>query len=502
MKKYISLLLTALILMTSAFAANVEIKDGAGNQKYMKATGAGSSGDPFIPEHTISGTVAATQSGTWNVTNISGTVSLPTGAATETTLSGVNTKLDTIDDIIKSEDAAHTSTDKGVMPLAVRNDAGTALAGTDGDYIPLSTDNTGALRVTGGGGGTQYTEDAAAASDPVGNALIMVRTDSLSGSTVSADGDNIAARATSKGELYVKHSDAIPVTDNSGSLTVDNGGTFAVQATVAAGATTIGKAEDGASADGDVGVPSLAVRKATPANTSGTDGDYEPLQMSAGRLWTSTTIDAALPAGTNAIGKLSANSGVDIGDVDVTTVGTITPGTAASSLGKAEDAAHASGDTGVSVLSRRIDTLASSGGTSGDYVTPNQSAEGAEYVTATATTNGGATPYTLTSAATTNATNVKSSAGQIYMITATNTNASARYLKIYNKASAPTVGTDTPILKFLIPGNTAGAGTNIPIPDCGIALGTGISFALTTGVADSDTGAVAANEIVINIGYK
>lgn len=31
---------------------------------------------------TITGTVAATQSGTWNVTNISGTVSLPTGAAT------------------------------------------------------------------------------------------------------------------------------------------------------------------------------------------------------------------------------------------------------------------------------------------------------------------------------------------------------------------------------------------------------------------------------------
>lgn len=59
------------------------------------------------------------------------------------------------------------------------------------------------------------------------------------------------------------------------------------------------------------------------------------------------TISAALPAGTNAIGKLAANSGVDIGDVDVTTVGTITPGTAASSLGKAEDAAHASGDVGV-----------------------------------------------------------------------------------------------------------------------------------------------------------
>lgn len=37
--------------------------------------------------------VAATQSGTWNVTNISGTVSLPTGAATESTLSSLNGKV-------------------------------------------------------------------------------------------------------------------------------------------------------------------------------------------------------------------------------------------------------------------------------------------------------------------------------------------------------------------------------------------------------------------------
>lgn len=35
---------------------------------------------------TVTGTVAATQSGTWNINNVSGTVSLPTGAATETTL--------------------------------------------------------------------------------------------------------------------------------------------------------------------------------------------------------------------------------------------------------------------------------------------------------------------------------------------------------------------------------------------------------------------------------
>lgn len=45
------------------------------------------------------------------------------------------------------------------------------------------------------------------------------------------------------------------------------------------------KKEDVASADGDAGIPAMAVRKATPANTSGTDGDYEFLNISGGYLW-------------------------------------------------------------------------------------------------------------------------------------------------------------------------------------------------------------------------
>lgn len=72
----------------------------------------------------------------------------------------------------------------------------------------------------------------------------------------------------------------------------------------------------------------------------------------------------ALPAGTNAIGKLAANSGVDIGDVDVTSV---TPGTAAGNLGKAEDAAHASGDTGVFMLGVRNDNATTTYGADQDY---------------------------------------------------------------------------------------------------------------------------------------
>jgi len=42
---------------------------------------------------TVDGTVAATQSGTWNINNVAGTISLPTGAATETTLATANSNL-------------------------------------------------------------------------------------------------------------------------------------------------------------------------------------------------------------------------------------------------------------------------------------------------------------------------------------------------------------------------------------------------------------------------
>lgn len=45
-----------------------------------------------------------------------------------------------------------------------------------------------------------------------------------------------------------------------------------------------------------------------------------------------------------------------------------TPGTAAASLGKAEDAAHASGDVGVMLLAVRKDTAAALAGTDGDYI--------------------------------------------------------------------------------------------------------------------------------------
>jgi hypothetical protein len=150
------------------------------------------------------------------------------------------------------------------------------------------------------------------------------------------------------------------------SAIIPSGGSAITSIVPGTGATNLGKAEDAAHTSGDTGVQLLAVRKDTAAALAGTDGDYAPLEVDAnGRLHVNTglTVDTstlaletggnlatvatntgaiktaveildnaisgsemqvdivgALPAGTNAIGKLAANSGVDIGDVDVLTV--------------------------------------------------------------------------------------------------------------------------------------------------------------------------------------
>jgi len=113
-----------------------------------------------------------------------------------------------------------------------------------------------------------------------------------------------------------------------------------------------------------------------------------------------------------------------------------------------------------------------------------------------ASTSGGTTPSHTISAASTNATSLKASAGHVYGFIVSNTNAAARFFKIYNKASAPTVGTDTPVVTVHLPPNS----TVIRVYPKGLALGTGIAWALTTGIANSDTGSVGT-DISVDIDY-
>lgn len=112
----------------------------------------------------------------------------------------------------------------------------------------------------------------------------------------------------------------------------------------------------------------------------------------------------------------------------------------------------------------------------------------------------GTTAYKLISLATTNANNVKASGGNLYSIIAIGLTSTVRYLKLYNKASAPTVGTDVPLMTIPIPANTQGAGVALPF-SMGVNFPLGIAIAITSGAADNDTGAVGAGDVIVNLTY-
>ena len=110
----------------------------------------------------------------------------------------------------------------------------------------------------------------------------------------------------------------------------------------------------------------------------------------------------------------------------------------------------------------------------------------------------GGQPLYYLSAANTNSTLMHSGWTTVIGITVINTTATVYYLKLYNKATAPTCGTDTPVQVYAVPASTSGNGftTSVPI---GFPLGAG--FCLTGGIADNDT-SNAATGITLNFVYK
>jgi hypothetical protein len=98
---------------------------------------------------------------------------------------------------------------------------------------------------------------------------------------------------------------------------------------------------------------------------------------------------------------------------------------------------------------------------------------------------------------------IKTAAGQIYGMWVTNLATSTRFVKFYNATAANViVGTTTPVLTIGIPGNASDDIAGLFASTMGIAFDTAISAAATTGIADNDTGAPGANEVLINVFYK
>ncbi len=114
-----------------------------------------------------------------------------------------------------------------------------------------------------------------------------------------------------------------------------------------------------------------------------------------------------------------------------------------------------------------------------------------------AATSGGLDVFHLVSAATTNATSIKASAGQVFGWYIYNTNAAARKVSFHNTAGAPTAGSGV-FFSLMIPPNS---GANV-FSDIGIPFSAGIGITTVTGIADADNVAVALNDLVINIWYK
>lgn len=163
-------------------------------------------------------------------------------------------------DETKPEDNPHVSGEPGAFVLGVRNDAGTALTGTDGDYSPFAVDSRGRLFIGGAdtnAGGLAKAEDSGHANTDAGIMCLGVRNDS--GTTYAGTNADYSpmsvnrqgAQLTDINSLYVQTGDL---------------------------ASSILKKEDDGSAHTDTGVTIMSVRTDTLSTSTSLDADYQALK--------------------------------------------------------------------------------------------------------------------------------------------------------------------------------------------------------------------------------
>lgn len=315
----------------------------------------------------------------------------------------------TIQQIIKEEDTAHVSGDKGIMLLGLRSDSDSATA-NDGDYTVLKLDEKGRLKVA---------SNPASYPDVIGSITAIQATIAtpVAGGTVIGD----VSRASNVMMFCTGTFSTVNVSFE-GCLEATGENWFGVQA-VRSNANTIETATGNLSAQPiyawELSVNALSrVRVRCTARTSGTQNWLFKLGTYA-----TEPIPAAQVTATQAVsGTITANQG----------------------------------------------TIA----------TPTAS--------------------NINSAATTNANIIKGSAGSVYNIAISNVSASPRYVKLYNKATAVTVGTDVPVLTIVIPASSL-VQNNFGI--LGHRFTVGISLAITGSAADNDTTVIGANEVKILTSY-
>ena len=227
---------------------------------------------------------------------------------------------------------------------------------------------------------------------------------------------------------------------------------------------------------------------------------------------------AALPAGTNNIGDVDVASIAagdnNIGNVDIVTMPNVTNGgtfavqvdgsalTALQLIDNtivADDAAFTVGTTSVNVAGYLADQGSTDSVNEGDAGAARMTLDRKQIVTvAPSADTEGLTIFRTLDADETEE-EIKATAGKLYGWYLYNDGAAEVYVKFYNATAANvTVGSTTPVLTVPVP---AGAAANVEYTN-GITFGTAITVAATTGVADADTAAPAANQVIANVFYQ
>lgn len=379
------------------------------------------------------GTFAAQLTGaTNNINNVSGTVSLPTGASTSA---------------LQPTNAAAGSTTSGqtgnVVLCAVTTSAPTY---TNGQSNFCNMDTSGAIRVSAtGSGGTSVAQGSTTSGQNVSPAGCA---------TVSSSPTNTNAQTN------------MMTCDTAGLLKVNvvaGGGTGGTS--VAQGSTTSGQ-----------NVSPMGCRTLTSAPTDTTGQTNMPSCDTAGAIRVNVTSATGVAQG-------STTSGQSISPIGCRTLTSAPTDTTAqtnipwcTTKGSQVVAQPTAADLNVTAA------LAS-----GSAVQPVPG------------TTGGLSIFYLTAANSTNATNVKASAGTLYDVELSNNSATLAYVSFYNTAGTPTCGTSI-VGQAMIPANsTSGAGW-VSNSGLGKAFSTGIGICVTTGIAG--TGSVAASAYTITLGYK
>lgn len=424
---------------------------------------------------TVDGTVGAVQSGSWSIRMQDGS-----GNSLTSHLDGGSRGLDVA--IIDGAGNQITSFGGGTQYTDGNTQAtpiGTVALGKNPTNVlhALPLDAAGYLEVNvvagGGTGGTSSADNSTFSSGSTSANPISARFDNVTPSLIAEDNVGVL-RMSNNRNLYVQIRDSA---GNERGLNIDAAGSIsAAISSIAAGNNNIGDV-DIASVPAPLnvvngGVEATALRVTIANDSTG----LVSIDDNGGSLTVDGSVTVVQPTGTNLHIVCDTPSFSVVGPTAADAAMTAAP---------------------VTVGGRGSDAVPSAMSAAGDVTNAWLGLRGERIVAVEPKAFGGLSNYHLVSGASTNAVVVKASPGVLYGWYIYNSNAAARKLALHNYPTTPTAGS----LVFMTLPLPAGAAANVHM-SAGITFSGGIGITTVTGLADNDTTAVAANDLIINLWYK